>query len=255
MSGTHTLPEPHFVPAPHGEPLEADTLQLWRARIDGHPDAAAAATLDASERERAARFRFEPHRDRYVAAHAALRRVLGGCCGRDPADLRWIAAAGSKPALDSPAGHLEFNLSHSGAWALIGVTRGVALVFDVHRALGVDVEHERAMNDQSALVQRHWTPDERAGWHAASEAARTRAFFVTWTRKEACLKLSGEGLARAPADCETTSGDPARWQRVRGLSGGPGCELLTFSCAPHYVASIAASRRPSRVDWYDLAAP
>jgi len=65
--------------------------------------------------------------------------------------------------------------------------------------LGVDVELVRPMNDALALAQRHYVGDEIARVAAVEGAARDRAFFTCWTRKEAVLKSTGAGLSVAPS--------------------------------------------------------
>src|ERR1700722_14678966 len=51
-----------------------------------HADAVG-RVLDASEIDRAVRFRFDQDRVRYILAHALWRTVLGACLGVDPAHV------------------------------------------------------------------------------------------------------------------------------------------------------------------------
>ncbi len=93
--------------------------------------------------------------------------------------------------LSTPGGgDLEFNLSHSRDWILIAVARG--------RVVGVDVErlaHEAELFSMAAQVfARH----EVEAFEKLPPGERMEAFFRTWTRKEAILKATGEGLHREP---------------------------------------------------------
>jgi 4'-phosphopantetheinyl transferase len=58
--------------------LRPAEIHLWRVVVSSSAasDAAAAAALSEDERMRAYRFHFEADRSRFVASHAALRRIL-----------------------------------------------------------------------------------------------------------------------------------------------------------------------------------
>ena len=60
-------------------------------------------------------------------------------------------------------------------------------------AVGVDIQQHRAV-DTEALVQRYFTPEERAWWESVSDN-REEAFFRLWTAKESLLKAEGVGLS------------------------------------------------------------
>jgi 4'-phosphopantetheinyl transferase len=180
-------------------------VHVWRielARVDLLP------ILDKSERARAAAFRFEEHRRRFIAAHVALRRTLAPYLASDPAALRFSIADYGKPYLAGAS--LRFSLSHSAGLALIAV----ALDTD----LGVDVEHIRPNPDVVALARRFFPPDE-----AAAVAADPPSFYRYWTRREAFLKALGLGL--------------------RGLSLPipPGYCLTDLNAPPTYAAALAVS--------------
>jgi 4'-phosphopantetheinyl transferase len=169
---------------------EAGVVDLWvvplaRATLDGDT-----ALLDAVEQERAARFVFERDHFRFVAAHAALRRILARYAHEAPAALRFDRDANGKPTLSGPhCADFGWNLSHSGDLAVVAVAAG---------AVGVDIECERPLADLPALAQRCLTTAEADTLAACDPAARVAAFLRVWTRKEACLKAIGAGLALEP---------------------------------------------------------
>ena len=142
--------------------------------------------LDSDERAQAGRFVRAHDRPRYVAAHAALRQVLGHYLDRDPATLRFERNAHGKPRL-AIASDYEFNLAHSGARALIAVARG--------RAVGVDIELHRPGVDVDALARSVLSPAEQRAFAARQPADRRAAFFRAWARKESFVKAIGEGLS------------------------------------------------------------
>jgi len=158
----------------------------------------ASALLDADERKRAARFRFERDRCTYVVAHALWRVVLAVCLERDPAELPLDFPPSGQPRL--PGTPFATSLSHSGPVVLMAV--GAA------RMLGVDVERWPPRIPLDGLLPAICAPDEASSLRALSTPERERALLQLWTRKEALLKAFGIGLAQAPAAFRVTPGEP-----------------------------------------------
>ena len=171
--------------------FDLDTVHLWRLDLDAHHHVSDLDVLDALERERAARLRFEHHRRRFITHRAWLRRLLGVYLDRAPATIEFNLIANDKPvlALSEVATDLEFNLSHSDNIALCALGRGAAL--------GVDVERRRAIKDALEIGARHFGPHEFAWVQGGAEHELIARFFTVWTRKEAFIKATGEGLSRA----------------------------------------------------------
>ena len=163
--------------------------RLWRVDLDVLPAVEATACLSDDEWARAFRFVFVRDRQRYIAAHAALRALLAAHTGQGGAFLEFEVGAFGKPALVEPAA-ARFNLSHSQSVALIAIDDGAAPA-----EIGVDVELLRPMPDAEALAEHYFSPAERRELAALPAAGRDRAFLACWTRKEACLKASGLGLS------------------------------------------------------------
>jgi 4'-phosphopantetheinyl transferase len=158
---------------------------VWWARPVAPEDAPGlVGLLDAHERERLVRFRRADDRARYLTAHALVRLVLGGD-GATAAALVFdrtcrCGAAHGKPVLPGGPG---FSLTHAGELV------GVAVRPD--EAVGLDVEQVRDVADLAALAEHVYSPAERA---RAASPDRI-GFFRRWTRKEALLKATGDGLA------------------------------------------------------------
>lgn len=165
----------------------AKTIHLHTVDLDAWPQPAAAALVSEEERARAARFRRAVHGARWLAARAALRDALGGHAGCAPRALRFAHGEHGKPALASPDVPLHFNVSHSGAIALIAVT--------TLAPIGVDVELEKPLSDWRAVAARFFSEAERAQLAAMTAAGRQHGFYRCWTRKEAIIKATGAGLS------------------------------------------------------------
>ncbi|MGW4424427.1 4'-phosphopantetheinyl transferase family protein [Streptosporangium sp. NPDC004631] len=213
------------------------TVHVWRIRLDASPVDRLLPLLDGRERRRAAGFVLEQARRRYVAAHGAVRLILGELLSTSPGALRWRVGAYGKPELVGRPG-LETNLSHSGGLALLAVTSG--------RAVGVDVEEVRPAFDAVAFATRFFPAEESAlvgsrgrgharGGTRASEPASggeppadpAVVFARLWTRKEACVKAAGGRLAqglRLPVAGIGPAHGPGCDGAVRGETGWAGAE-------------------------------
>jgi len=192
--------------------------------------------LDSAERERAARFRHERDRDRFVARRGQLRELLGHDLGIAPDALRLAEDAHGKPVLlDDP--DLSFNLSHSNGRALIATARGVAI--------GCDIEWRNPDLACPRVARRLFARAECEALTALPPDQWVAGFFNCWTRKEAYVKALGLGLSY-PLDAFTVSVAPDA--PARFISDEPGWTLGSFEPAPGYQAALAtwAGASPAR---------
>lgn len=140
------------------------------------------ALLDASERERLARFKFDTDRQRFLLGHGLLREVLGQALNSDPHTIAFERGRYGKPFLPDTA--LHFNLSDTKDAVAVAVT--------AEEELGIDLETMTRRVDHRSVSQHYFTVDEQAGIDAAPD--EKRRFLELWTRKEAVLKASGVGI-------------------------------------------------------------
>jgi 4'-phosphopantetheinyl transferase len=202
----------HLKPLPSPEP----DVRIWIAHLDSISPKETEhlfESLDMSERSRAKKFHSSQDRHRYIAAHGLLRFALGETLGRAANALVLEKSAQGKPQLpqNSDERHLKFNLSHASGWALI------ATGWD--RELGVDLESAGSLPDDdeslSKLAARVLSARELEIWKAIPNSATRRAEFLRlWTRKEAYVKATGQGLRHELANIELPTD---RWI-VRDLS-------------------------------------
>lgn len=156
---------------------------VWCFDLDAIDAAEVGAVLSVDERERAARFRFAIHRERFIAARGALRYALGAVLEMAPAAIEFEYGEHGKPELNG----VQFNLSHSDRWALVAITRAAAV--------GIDVERVNPERGNPAIARRFFAEREIAELELLTGEAYTRGFFNCWTRKEAVLKAAGTGIA------------------------------------------------------------
>lgn len=198
--------------------LPAGVIEVWRIALAPPvvPWSQLHDTLDDGERAHAARLgaASEP----WVAAHGALRMILGGYLNVAAHTLRFTVDALGKPRLDERRRVLEFSLSHSDTLALLAVASD--------RAVGADLERLRDDVDIEAVTREFLSPGDAAAMSFAPAERRRAAFFAAWTRREARLKLHGQPL-------DSVAAEPP-------LPAGGLVVTRALDVAPGFAAAIAA---------------
>jgi len=218
--------------------LSSDEVHVWRAFFDQETSHfnELAQTLSEDERLKAKRFYFQKDRRRFVITHGILRKMLGQYLNIEPNRLKFSYGSHGKPTLNGiPDGHLLcFNMSHSHDLALFAFTWG--------RRIGVDVEYVRSMPDIEEIAERFFSPRENAVFRTVPAGKKLEAFFNCWTRKEAFLKASGDGLSRSLDSFEVSlaPGEPARLLSVEGnLQEASRWSLRALVSTPEYIGALA----------------
>lgn len=196
-----------------------------------------AATLSRGERERARRFHFEPDRRRFIAGRGILREILGSYLKIEPARLQFEYGSRGKPKLAELPDDctLHFNISHANGLLLVAVCGQCPV--------GVDIEYLRLVEKPDDLVERFFSPEEAMFFRALPDDQRTKAFFNLWTRKEACLKATGDGITERLREMVVSflPDEPARVLKISDASESVGNWMLQeLHPAPGYVAAFAA---------------
>ena len=195
--------------------------------------------LCASEKQRAHAFRSDTLRRDFIIAHGLLRMFLAWTMLEpDPSKLQFVVSARGKPMLDPSVHHQapEFSLSHSRAHLAIAV--GAA-----KSSVGVDVE-SLPLETYVELADTVLAGPEYLIWEAAPADEKATVFLRYWTRKEAYLKFTGQGLVDDLHEIDTSQ----KIVRVNGL--GSGCRVCTLDLAPaslEWASRGVSGRLPSSV--------
>lgn len=190
MANLLNISKPVFeFPSPLG--LHENEVQLWRADLDAlaSQESRWQQILSGNEQKRAARFHFAKDRQHFAAARAILRLILSGYLEIDPGHIEFGYSQREKPYLAGRCAlsGIMFNVSHSGGVALYAFARGIELGVDVER-IGREIEVE-------SIARRFFSAYEQQQLLNFPAAERVEAFFRCWTRKEAYIKATGEGLS------------------------------------------------------------
>lgn len=194
---------------PPGAYPSADAVHLWTCEVSDSAESgfeARAATLDETERARAARYVRVTDRRHYIVAHSMLRDLLSAYTGIAPRDFVFDTGPHGRPFIAEPAMDkpLWFNLSH---------TRGrVGCAFASNTEPGFDIEFTGRATNTAEIASRYFAREELA-WlerECPTDETRRLGFFTLWTLKESYVKARGMGLslplnsfAITPSGCGT----------------------------------------------------
>ena len=140
---------------------------------------AALAEVSPQRREQALKFRHESGQRLSLAVYLLLKKGLRKEYGITENPVLGYSEGGKPFILDHP--NIHFSFSHANDIALCVIS---------DEPVGADVEMPRKIS--SSLVSYTMNDDEQAQINASPDP--TMQFLFFWTRKEALLKLTGEGI-------------------------------------------------------------
>jgi 4'-phosphopantetheinyl transferase len=192
--------------------LGINELEIWHGKVtaeDAHYQAYW-RVLDEAEQTQARKFKNALLHQRYVEIHGRLRNLLAQMLKQSPEKIRIKKAEHGKPYLaDYP--ELAFNLSHSADRVMIAV--------GWRCQLGVDIEVCKQRINVSGLVNKCFAEEEAAYWTQLPETKKNQEFYRFWTRKEAFVKATGQGIALGLNNCVINTENTAQFLRVPDLCG------------------------------------
>ena len=226
-------------PPPSQWALGNGEIHVWAGNLE-RPAArtlALAATLSRDERARAARFRFDRDRDHFIVGRGLLRAILARYVNGNPARLIFDYSPNGKPALaeSEAACGFHFNLAHSDDLLLVAVARAWEI--------GVDVERIHPLADAAGIAEKFFSPREFEGLRNLPDSQKWPAFFNLWTRKEAWLKATGDGISDDLSRLEVSflANKQARLISLPGRINAAGnWTLFELVPAPGFVGAVAA---------------
>ncbi|MDB6020646.1 MAG: phosphopantetheine--protein transferase [Pedosphaera sp.] len=213
-------------------------VHVWAASLLTAPQRAAAfaLTLSPDEQTRAGRFLFDRDRSRFVAGRGLLRSILGPYLRQEPGQIKFDYAERGKPSLacQTEKEGLHFNLAHSEDLAVFAVCKVCPV--------GVDVERLRPMKDAEDIAERFFSARETAQLKSLPAEQKQAGFFNLWTRKEAWLKATGEGICEMLGEVEVSMlpGEPARLLSIfKDVRAAAKWTMHDFNPAAGFKAALA----------------
>jgi len=162
-------------------------VEVWWGRTtDARPGLV--GELDTAERGRLAAYARDEDKSRFLVGATIIRRVLASKLDLSPADVqldRSCPDCGRQHGKVSTDG-MQLSVSHSGD--------RIVVAFHATTAVGIDVELINPAIDAESLAAVSLSDLEASELAGFEPAARARAFTQYWTRKEAVVKATGDGI-------------------------------------------------------------
>ena len=202
--------------------------------------------LNDDEIQRAARFRFDKHRNRFITGRGSIREILAGKGNCSPQAIEFELNKYGKPSLLKPESirYMQFNASSSATTGAIAISKGIAL--------GLDIEKIKPANSQDydLIVKNEFTNDEYIWYKKHRDPDRIRLFFELWTCKEAYLKALGMGLSGKLDSFTINLEGPEPQVSHTTLENGELSRLSLHRLIINddYVACLALPEKTSRID-------
>ncbi|MFD7158842.1 4'-phosphopantetheinyl transferase family protein [Kribbella sp. NPDC059898] len=162
------------------------TVEVWWANVDAARDEFL-ADLNQVERDRFAAYRRIVDNRRFLLGVTIVRRVLAARFSLPAASIRLDRTCPEcgKPHGKVRADGVELSVTHSGE--LVGVAFA-------DRPVGIDVEKIDPEVDVDGVARIAFAADEVRELARRTGIDKVRLFTEYWTRKEAALKATGQGL-------------------------------------------------------------
>jgi 4'-phosphopantetheinyl transferase len=213
--------------------LDTNHIHIWL----GSPDVSSGAVrhyesiISPWEKERSRQFLRTKDRHFYVVGRGMLRRLLSHYLDVNPSALVLKVNPQGKPFLapGQAPGVIHFNISHS--------QKVILMAFSKESSLGVDVEFTRRKRDYMAVASRYLSARDLSVLQSLAVKKRREFFYECWVKKEAVLKLAGEGVFAAAG-------------REEGLRKGT--YIYALDAPPDYVAALACKMAHPIFDYFNI---
>ena len=146
--------------------------------------------LSEDEKNRAERLKVEKKKNQFIITRGLLRNLISACLlETKPEEVHFFYAEHGKPGINNKFYNkpIEFNVSHSGDYALLALT--------LEHRLGVDIEEVNPSIEYLSLGKRFFSPNEIEQLERYDASKRLDAFYRCWARKESFIKAEGSGVA------------------------------------------------------------
>lgn len=145
--------------------------------------------LSEDELVRAEKLKIEEKKSQFVITRSVLRLLLSSAIDKTYQDIEFFYGEHGKPSIKESLNEIpiEFNISHSGNYALIAIT--------LSNEVGVDIEKINSDIDHQSLSKRFFSEQEYNDLQRIDEDHQCDIFYSIWAKKESFIKATGQGVA------------------------------------------------------------
>lgn len=170
------------------ESLLRDQAHVFYGKISDFQALDYLSFLSTEEIMRAEKYLTSADKIRHLISRVILKRLLARFLDMNVEQIKWGYGKNGKLFLCTNP-DFQFNIAHSSDLFVIGFTLGMEI--------GVDVESLNRTPNIAALENEVFSANELHYFQQLPLSQKRAVFIQTWTRKEAMLKASGDGLTQA----------------------------------------------------------
>jgi 4'-phosphopantetheinyl transferase len=197
------------------------------------------ATLMPAEKERGGKYFQLKDRQRFILSRGAQRYILGRYLNQAAAQVAFALGNNKKPFLVTDGrSAIQYNITHAGDWILLAVSS---------EAVGIDVEFVDKEFQFNDILEEHFSQAEIAFIEQNNPAEN---FYLLWTRKEALLKATGQGLGEHLKVTPSLNGIHSLSPQL--LCADKTWQVSSFNLPGGYTGSIANLYGDVRLRFFDI---
>jgi 4'-phosphopantetheinyl transferase len=216
-------------------------VDIWRVNISSNLPLLNAflAILNPGEIARANRYFHVNDKNRFIISRGGLRIILGKYLGKQPSSIEFEIGPNKKPFIkNSNNTNLNYNISHSGDWILLGIANS---------KIGVDTELINYTYEYKDVLPDNFSQYEIDYINQTSSIER---FFMLWTRKESLTKGTEKGLDEDLKLIPCLEG--LHFAQSDMISSNEDWQISTFKVSEDYLGSVAHKINPDAIRFWDI---
>ena len=200
--------------------------------------------LSVEEQIQANNYYTKSLRDQYITSHGILRRILSNYTKQSPVNVEFTYNEYGKPFLKDS--NIQFNMSHSHDMV------GFAIALDCR--VGIDIELHNDNLDVQELNDLVLTSTESQYLSNFKSQEKLKLFYHLWTKKEALVKATGQGLSYPMNTIEAIDLSSGQGIFLANETDGLQQEWYCYELQTprNYSSSIAIDRKIDKIIYLDV---
>lgn len=228
-------------------PLVQNEVLVFYGKLNDFDALNCRSLLSNQERFRATQFLQDADKNNYIISKAILKSLLAYFSNKSEMKIDFSYGKIGKPFL-SDNSNVQFNCSHS--------ENGVVIAIALNLEIGIDLEQLSRKVNRSKLASFLFTPTELIAYNQLEDTHQQQFFIDLWTKKEAILKATGEGLTR-PMNTLTVALNEEKKLTVKmsGESSENNTDwfLESYTLMDDYMGALAVKGNVNRVQYIPIS--
>ena len=228
-------------------PLLQNEVLVFYGKLTDFDERNCRSLLSNHERFRATQFQLDKDKSNYLISKAILKSLLAYFSNKSEMKIDFKYGKNGKPFLSDDS-NVQFNCSHSENVVVVAIALGMEI--------GIDLEQLSRKVNRPRLASFLFTPTELIAYHQLEEMHQQEVFMDLWTKKEAILKATGEGLTR-PMNTLTVSLNENRTLTIKidGESSENNTDwfLESYTLMDDYMGALSVRGKVNRVQYIPIS--